>query len=207
MTGELADVFPRAMRACAALLDTIEPMCPSEEKLHLCGALRLCRRHPGSRKWANDVASANWHATASLVGQAQRRWAVRRHGVDHHGSSSRCVGGAVDARGYSDAQRLLAGELVYTGFTRTFLMSVTTQQGAGCWPLYAADERIFRRHGGRPSHPWCSGRGRRPACDRRWQGEDRCSLNQGGWPGWSGAMLTNWRGTRNGLNVAAWFSE
>ena len=34
------------------------------------------------------------------------------------------VGGRVAARGYTDAERLAAGELVYTGATRTFLMAV-----------------------------------------------------------------------------------
>ena len=42
--------------------------------------------------------------------------------------------GAVVAQGYTDAERLAAGELVYTGLTRSFLMAVAQRVPfAGCW--------------------------------------------------------------------------
>ena len=37
------------------------------------------------------------------------------------------VAGAVAARGYTDAERLAAGELVYTGMVRSFAMAVAAE--------------------------------------------------------------------------------
>lgn len=70
-----------------------------------------------------DVASANWHATAALVAARVPEALL----VDVGSTTSDVIpvaGGAVAARGYSDAERLAAGELLYTGTTRTFLMAV-----------------------------------------------------------------------------------
>ena len=73
-----------------------------------------------------DIASANWHASA--------RFAARELGnglfVDMGSTTTDLVAladGKVDARGYTDAQRLEAGELVYTGMVRSFLMSVASR--------------------------------------------------------------------------------
>ena len=41
-------------------------------------------------------------------------------------TSSRCGEGKVCNAGYTDAERLASGELVYTGFTRTFLFGVAS---------------------------------------------------------------------------------
>ncbi|PZE01513.1 hydantoinase/oxoprolinase family protein, partial [Klebsiella pneumoniae] len=66
-----------------------------------------------ARAHAADIASANWHATAALIG---------RH-VGHAllvdiGSTTAdlipIVSGKPAAQGYSDAERLETGELVYT---------------------------------------------------------------------------------------------
>ena len=53
------------------------------------------------------------------------------------------VGGKVAARGATDAERLQAGELVYTGATRTFLMAVAQQRPVPR-RLDAGHERVFR---------------------------------------------------------------
>jgi (4-(4-[2-(gamma-L-glutamylamino)ethyl]phenoxymethyl)furan-2-yl)methanamine synthase len=80
-----------------------------------------------------DIASANWHASASLV--------ARRHEaalfVDMGSTTTDLVpviNGSVAARGYTDAERLAAGELVYTGLLRSFLMAVADRAPfAGAW--------------------------------------------------------------------------
>jgi probable H4MPT-linked C1 transfer pathway protein len=72
-----------------------------------------------------DVASANWHATASLVA----RLAGDALFVDMGSTTTDIIpvtAGALANEGYSDAERLLTGELVYTGFTRTFLFGVAS---------------------------------------------------------------------------------
>jgi probable H4MPT-linked C1 transfer pathway protein len=80
---------------------------------------------PAERAGAHvrEVASANWHATASLVG-AECRAALF---ADMGSTTTDLVpvsGGAVAAHAYTDAERLAAGELVYTGLVRTPLMAV-----------------------------------------------------------------------------------
>lgn len=74
---------------------------------------------------ANDIASANWHATAALVAKL----AGEALFVDMGSTTTDLIpvsGGAVASHGYSDAERLLSGELVYTGFSRTFLFGVAS---------------------------------------------------------------------------------
>jgi probable H4MPT-linked C1 transfer pathway protein len=69
-----------------------------------------------------DIASANWHASAALVAR-QRRSALF---IDMGSTTTDIVPvacGAIAARGYTDAERLAAGELVYTGLVRGFVMA------------------------------------------------------------------------------------
>jgi len=79
------------------------------------------------------VASANWHASASLL--------ARRHGaalfIDVGSTTTDIVpvaGGRIAARGYTDAERLAVCELVYTGLVRSFAMAVADRAPfAGGW--------------------------------------------------------------------------
>jgi (4-(4-[2-(gamma-L-glutamylamino)ethyl]phenoxymethyl)furan-2-yl)methanamine synthase len=70
-----------------------------------------------------DIASANWHASAALV--------ARRLGTalfaDMGSTTTDLVpvcDGRIVARGYTDAQRLAVGELAYTGLVRSSLMTI-----------------------------------------------------------------------------------
>jgi probable H4MPT-linked C1 transfer pathway protein len=125
MTGELADVFSSRDEGVRGLLEIIEHYAPVEEKQIYAGRAGFAGVEQ-ARAMAGDVASANWHATASLVGRLNG-YALF---VDMGSTTTDLipvVGGIVSAQGYSDAERLLTGELVYTGFTRTFVMSVTAR--------------------------------------------------------------------------------
>ncbi|MEQ1951112.1 hydantoinase/oxoprolinase family protein [Mesorhizobium yinganensis] len=124
MTGELVDIFPSRDEGVGALLAEIAAHFPDSEKLIYAGrsgfvGVNRAATLPG------DVASANWHATASLVG----RLAGDALFVDMGSTTTDIIPirqGAVVNRGYTDAERLLTGELVYTGFTRTFLFGVAS---------------------------------------------------------------------------------
>jgi probable H4MPT-linked C1 transfer pathway protein len=68
------------------------------------------------------IASANWHASAAL--------AARRHPdalfVDMGSTTTDLIpirGGKIATHGYSDAERMANGELVYVGVVRSFLMA------------------------------------------------------------------------------------
>src|SRR5690606_36921340 len=76
-----------------------------------------------ARRLPDEVASANWHATASLAARLEGEALV----VDMGSTTTDIVlaqGGDVRNRAATDAGRLSTGELVYTGFTRTFLFGV-----------------------------------------------------------------------------------
>ena len=118
MTGELVDLFPGRAAGVAALT--------AAALRHLGGfALYAGRagfiRPEAAAEHAADIASANWHATAALVA-AHCPAALL---VDIGSTTADLIpvlGGRVLARGYSDVERLVTGELLYTGATRSSLM-------------------------------------------------------------------------------------
>jgi probable H4MPT-linked C1 transfer pathway protein len=131
MTGELADTFcSRAdgVERIAALAARELDGTPLAIYAGPAGwvAPEAAHRHAGL------VASANWHACASFVAT---RCADALF-VDMGSTTTDVipvVAGRVAAHGYSDAERLATGELVYSGLVRTFLMA-----GAGRVPFKGA---------------------------------------------------------------------
>lgn len=122
MTGELADTFESRARGVETLAALAARELAGAPVMIYAGPLGLV---PAGRAGAHvrEVASANWHASASLVGIS-----CRAALFSDMGSTTTdlvpVVGGAVAARAYTDAERLAAGELVYTGLVRTSLMAV-----------------------------------------------------------------------------------
>jgi probable H4MPT-linked C1 transfer pathway protein len=121
MTGELADTFssrPEGV-ACLAML-AARKLDGTPVSIYAGPAGYI--RPDEAREHAGLVASANWHACASFVA-ARCRDALF---IDMGSTTTDVVAiidGAVAARGYTDAQRLAAGELVYTGLVRSFIMA------------------------------------------------------------------------------------
>jgi probable H4MPT-linked C1 transfer pathway protein len=137
MTGELADVFPDRRTGVRAITDALVRALPVD-------ALRLYAGRKGiiapalAVAHVGDIASANWHASAALAA---------RYGnglfVDIGSTTTDIVplrDGAVHTRGYTDAERLECGELVYTGLTRAFVMAMAPRVPfAGRWTTLAAE--------------------------------------------------------------------
>jgi probable H4MPT-linked C1 transfer pathway protein len=124
MTGELSDIFPSRDAGVAMLLQQISGRLPAGEKLIYAGRSGFVGIDQAAAL-AIDVASANWHATAALVAKL----AGDALFVDMGSTTTDIIAikeGAVENQGYTDAERLLTGELVYTGFTRTFLFGVAS---------------------------------------------------------------------------------
>jgi probable H4MPT-linked C1 transfer pathway protein len=121
MTGELADTFTSRQEgvACLAMLAAQE-LGGTPVSIYAGPAGYI---HPEqAREHAGLVASANWHACASLIA-SRRSHALF---IDMGSTTTDVVpinDGKVGARGYTDAQRLAAGELLYTGLVRGFLMA------------------------------------------------------------------------------------
>ena len=121
MTGELTDCF-------ADRQDGVEKLAGWAAE-HLQGRVRIHAGRSGflppeaAKAATADIASANWHATAALVG-SRRADALL---VDIGSTTADLipiVDGRPAARGYSDGERLETGELVYTGAVRTPLIAL-----------------------------------------------------------------------------------
>ncbi len=121
MTGELADTFVSRTEGVHCLCELAVRVLAPEPVWVFAARGGLVSAQDAQHRVA-DIASANWYASALLVG--------REHAAAlfmDMGSTTTdiipVVGGAVAARGYTDAERLITGELVYTGLVRSFLMA------------------------------------------------------------------------------------
>jgi len=120
MTGELVDLFPDRAAGVAALVAAAARL-PGEVAFWAGEAGFL----PAARavEAAHAVASANWLATAALVARKHPTALV----VDVGSTTTDLIPvfkGRIAARGRTDRARLAAGELAYTGLTRTPVMAV-----------------------------------------------------------------------------------
>lgn len=122
MTGELADTFASRAQGveCLAALAAREletaPVSLYAGPAGFIGAERASEH-------VQEVASANWHASAALIAGVQR-YALFADMGSTTTDLVPVIDGMVAARGYADAQRLAAGELVYTGLVRSLVMAV-----------------------------------------------------------------------------------
>ena len=150
-----------------------------------------------------DVASANWRASA----EAAALYAPDALFVDIGSTTTDLipiVAGAVAAVGEDDAGRLAAGELVYTGLTRSFVMAMAARAPfAGQWtPLmneyFAAAADVRRVLGDLPEGAdlmaTADGRDKSPAASRarlaRMIGREANDASEAAWEA-----------------LAAWFAE
>ncbi len=150
MSGECCDAFATRAEGVVGLAGIA--------RRHL-GALRL---YAGRHGFIDDVgshalavASANWRASAEAAALRQSDGLF----IDIGSTTTDLVplvGGAVAAVGEDDAGRLAAGELVYCGLTRSFVMAMAARAPfAGIWtPLmneyFAAAADVRRTLGDLP---------------------------------------------------------
>jgi hypothetical protein len=122
MTAELADCFRTKRQGVTAVIDAVEEVLGEDgvRVYSVRGELLPAER---ARRSAFSVAGANWHAAAG--GLARRGEAGIL--VDVGSTTTDVVPfgpEGVRARGSTDPQRLLEGELVYTGAQRTPLCAI-----------------------------------------------------------------------------------
>ena len=119
MTGELADIFTSRQDGVEQLSLLAER---ELENVSIYAGPSGFVTGTEARRRSSEIASANWHASAAVV--ARRRKAALFIDV---GSTTTDVvpiaNGKAMSRGYTDAERLATGELVYTGLVRSFLMA------------------------------------------------------------------------------------
>ncbi len=136
MTAELCDVFATRAAGVAAILAVLEAQ--------LGGTLWVYRAAGWStvsaaRDQVEEVASMNWHATAAYSATLiTNGWLV-----DIGSTTTDLIplrDGQCAARGFTDATRMTAGELVYTGVCRTPVMAVSQRvPWRGHWRGLAAE--------------------------------------------------------------------
>ena len=131
MTGELADTFPSRPEGVACLAMLAAHKLDGTPVSIYAGPAGYVRPEE-AREHTGLVASANWHACASFIASRCRNALF----IDMGSTTTDVVpitDGKMAARGYTDAQRLAAGELVYTGLVRSFIMAC-----ADCAPFKGA---------------------------------------------------------------------
>jgi probable H4MPT-linked C1 transfer pathway protein len=122
MTAELSDAFRTKREGVAFVLDAAQDALGAQPLSVLTTAGELVPVEAAlARPW--DVAAANWVATALAVADAHPDALL----IDVGSTTADIVpiaAGRVAATAYCDLERLLAGELVYTGVLRTNLAAI-----------------------------------------------------------------------------------
>lgn len=159
MTGELADCFATKAEGVAAILSAVRQASPD-------APIRVYRTD-GS--WTSPesaileplaVAASNWHALARFAGRlAPQRAAML---IDIGSTTSDViplVHGLPTARGRTDPERLVAGELVYTGVERSPIAAVAGRVPWKGWlcplaqELFATTRDVYLLLGDLPERP------------------------------------------------------
>jgi len=197
MTGELADTF-------AARREGVEAL--SALAARQLGPLMLYAGRAGfiapeqASEHVEDVASANWHGSAAFVALAGRAALF----ADMGSTTTDLVpvrDGGIAAAGYTDAERLAAGELVYTGLVRSPVMTIARHAPVAgqLTPLvnehFATMADVYRILGDLPEDAdqmtTADGRDKTPAASRarlaRIVGRDAAELDDAAW-----AALAQW---------------
>ncbi len=121
MTGELCDAFATRAEGVAGLATLMERLLAPANVVFYASRAGFVRPE-ATAAHAVDIASANWHASAALTGMMKHAALF----IDMGSTTTDIIPVAQSmpaSRGYTDAERLTQGELVYTGLARTFLMA------------------------------------------------------------------------------------
>jgi (4-(4-[2-(gamma-L-glutamylamino)ethyl]phenoxymethyl)furan-2-yl)methanamine synthase len=121
MTGELSDVFQSRAEGVAYLVALMRKA-TGKETLFYGLRVGLLTAEEAMERW-QDVASANWHASAALVAESCGDGLL----VDAGTTTNDLIplkAGAPAARGFTDGERLTEGELIYSGVVRTPVMAI-----------------------------------------------------------------------------------
>jgi len=124
MTGELSDLFPDRATGVETLVARLSSELGDGARFWMgargFGSASEARQHP------RDAGSTNFLATATLIGREIPDALL----IDFGSTTADIIpvrAGAPCPRGLTDAERQVTGELIYTGFTRTAVMGVTTR--------------------------------------------------------------------------------
>ena len=124
MTGELSDVFPTRAEGVAYLVAMMGRATGAETRFYSLSS-GLIDAEEAVQHWP-EVASANWHASATLAASLCGDGLL----VDVGTTTTDLIplkGGKAAAVGLTDGERLTEGELIYGGVVRTPVMAIAQQ--------------------------------------------------------------------------------
>ena len=138
MTGELADIFSSRHEGVHSLASAMHDRF-SRQGIHFYAARHGFIPYEDVNAHSADIASANWHASASFVAGNIADALL----IDVGSTTSDLVvlhDGRAAVLAYSDAERMRHEELIYTGVIRTPVMAVVRQVPFdGAWQGVAAE--------------------------------------------------------------------
>ena len=137
-TAELVDVFPSKREGVLHVLGAARQALPGRRLSVMTTAGTLIGVE-AARASPLECAAANWMATAMLAARSLPDAIL----VDCGGTTTDVIpiaAGAVAARGRTDLERLLEGELVYTGALRTNIAAVVSDVPIGGRPCPVSSE-------------------------------------------------------------------
>jgi len=123
MTGELVDLFEHREEGVKQIINTMATLLPQKRCLIFAGLEGFLEFDQVEASHYQAIASANWLASASFAAQKVGSGLF----VDIGSTTTDILllnDGKVLAQGYTDYQRLLSRELIYTGIVRTAVMAV-----------------------------------------------------------------------------------
>lgn len=124
MTGELVDLFNNRDDGVKQIIQTMTELLPECEVLIFAGRQGLLKSSQIEAEHYISIASANWLASVSFAAQKLDSGLF----VDCGSTTTDILllnDGQVLAEGYTDYQRLISQELIYTGIVRTAVMALT----------------------------------------------------------------------------------
>jgi (4-(4-[2-(gamma-L-glutamylamino)ethyl]phenoxymethyl)furan-2-yl)methanamine synthase len=152
MTGELVDCFTGRDQGVGRILQVLRSRISPESLFVFAGGAGLLDFDSVNSEHYAGIASANWLATAVDVARA-----VNAAVLLDIGSTTTDIllmqGGKVRPQGYSDYERLLSSELVYTGVVRTPIAAVAKRAlFEGHWvplmaEMFATTADVYRLSG------------------------------------------------------------
>jgi probable H4MPT-linked C1 transfer pathway protein len=123
MTGELVDLFDNRQEGVRQILSTMKELLPNREILVFAGQKGFLKDREIDVSDYQAIASANWLASAFFVAQKIGNGLF----IDIGSTTTDILllrDNQVRAQGYTDYQRLLSQELIYTGIVRTAVMAI-----------------------------------------------------------------------------------
>jgi len=123
MTGELVDLFADRAQGVYEIIALMQKILAQRSFAVYAGRLGFVAADAIEIQHIDAIASANWLASASYVAQQLEQGLF----VDIGSTTTDILlltKHQVNARGYTDFQRLASSELVYTGLVRTAVMAV-----------------------------------------------------------------------------------